>query len=133
MTLEKYVSIINRINRIDWKILDIIEKQRAPRIPSLSDMPKGGGSMDTLTDYVIRLETLREERRKLYEIIEPIDTLLSPAERTLMKYRYIHEYSWHEIAEYLCFTDRHIYRMHKNILKKFEKNSKNLEKTVYMS
>ena len=118
MTFEDYIDIVKQITRIDDKLKLMGIKQTAPRIPMLSDMPKGGtGDFDQFANYMIRVETLYEEREKLFEQIKDI---LNDTEYRLIYYRYGMRLTWKETAMKSGLGQRNVFNVHDKIIEKFE-------------
>lgn len=113
-----YKAIERRINRL----LD--EKQRwmekATMItPTLSDMPKGGGT-DKIQNAVCRIADLvadinREIDRQI-DLRERIEAAICAIPdgrlRDIMRYRYIDGMKWEQIAVTMHYSYVHICRMH---------------------
>ena len=100
--------------------------------PQFSVVPKGprsGGS--ALENRVIRYldvqalyhEKLAEKFAQLVTVEEAIDSLEDPAERLVMRLRYLEGRSWASVCARLQaegFSDRQVYRLHGYALKKLK-------------
>lgn len=118
MTFEEYIDIVKQIARIDDKLKMMGIKQTAPRIPTLSDMPRGGnGDFDQFGNYMIRVEALYEEREKLFDQIRDV---LTNMEYQLVYYRYGRRLTWKETAMKIGYQQRNVYNIHDKIMQKFE-------------
>lgn len=90
----------------------------------LSGMPHGGST--TREDTYVKIVDLSREidaeidayvdmRRDIETTIETVD---DETLRTLLRYRYLFDRTWEEIAVKMNYTYRHITRMHGNALNK---------------
>ena len=121
MTLEQYVEVLRKIERINERLLKMELKQCAGRSTIMSDMPKGGiVDFDKMANYMIRREALEDQRRRLQLLIA--DEPLNETEMQLIRFRYVLGYKWREVANAISFKLRHTFRLHEKIIKKFEKN-----------
>jgi DNA-directed RNA polymerase specialized sigma subunit len=111
------------------QILDELEQlenlMRSPSSPCLDGMPKSPGAGNPVERLVIKHITLQERYKgKVEEMVEEqaaIETLiegLDPTERRLARFRYIDGLTWEDIADKLCYTWRHIHRIHGAMLNK---------------
>lgn len=123
ITLHQYIVILQEIDEIDDRLMRLEDKQVNPRIPILSDMPRGGGGdFDKFGNYLIKVEALEGRRNKMYKQIESVDQRLNDNERALIRCRYIEDLKWQDVAMRLKIKLRQVFRIHNSILEKFEKN-----------
>lgn len=120
-------------HKVAWaareKIRDEIFRVRcqllSPGGGRLDGMPHGSGVSDRVGTGVIRLDKLQAEHKaksaemdRIKQQIEHLTTTLSPMERELIHARYILHQRWDCIAKRLHYSERHIKRLHGNILHK---------------
>jgi hypothetical protein len=76
--------------------------------------------MDEAVDGHMRLETLYREKlaaqeARMYAIEDALDVLEDPAERIIMRERYISGHSWVRICDMMRswgYSERQVYRLH---------------------
>ena len=91
----------------------------------LDGMPHSSGVSDRVGTGVVRLDKLQAQHRaksadaeRIKSQIERLIAPLSSVERELMHARYILHQRWDCIAKRLHYSERHIKRLHGNILHK---------------
>lgn len=62
------------------------------------------------------------------EILESINKVKRPADRLLLEMRYLEGRSWQEIAYYLDYSERTVYKIHTRALKEIDKIRKDAVK-----
>ncbi len=89
----------------------------------LNGMPHSSGINDRVGDGVTRMDELRthyleksSEADRIQLQIERMIASLPPDERCLMRDRYILGLKWERIAERRHYSERHVKRLHRNIL-----------------
>lgn len=125
--LQEYRKLDGRINRA------LSEKQRweelAVRIsPVYSDMPRGGGNGDRLTEAVQRIIDLEAEiDRDIDQLVDlrrqieqSIATVQDERLRDILRYRYIDGMTWELIAVTMDFTYQWVCELHGRALQKIE-------------
>lgn len=92
-------------------------------------MPRGGTPVteaDLVSDKVDlekRIEQIRAERHTVKnEIIDLIDTLDDPKLIEILESHTIDGYTFEQIAEFMGYTERYIYMLYRDALKKLGKN-----------
>jgi predicted RNase H-like nuclease (RuvC/YqgF family) len=111
--------------RLLLRICDLRETQASARSPRMTGMPHGSGKTD-LSDYVARLDeriqdlqAKGDECRRLYtEIDAAISRLADPAERYVLRERYLQDRPTNitTIAMHLAVSDRTCYRIYQAAL-----------------
>lgn len=54
------------------------------------------------------------------KIMSMVQSLDNPISRKVLRYRYIEKLEWQEIADIMNYSERHIYRLHDNAIKKLK-------------
>ena len=85
---------------------------RAHEAPFVNALEKVWDVEDRISADIERLVKLREQ------ISAVINGIEDPGELLLIRYRYVHNYSWSEIAKLLNCSERHVYRLHEAALEK---------------
>lgn len=127
--LKNYKYIHDEIQHIKDEIEILRTRAMSPRIPIITDMPRGGSvEGDAMANLIIKLEELEGKYNKLLNDLiteqtelEDMIQSLEPLERDLIRYRYVDGLEWYKIEEKLNYSPRTVFRMHKKILKKMEK------------
>lgn len=124
--LKQYVWLDRRINsRLEEVAL---WRSRLGKLTAtISDMPKGGGSIFpsgdmAIIDKIVDLEAqIDREIDQLTDIRDKIGqaifALVDVKERTLMDYRYLQGMTFEWIASEMKYSWRHTHRIHSNALK----------------
>lgn len=134
--LRGYLESKAKIKRYEMQI----EELRASQImPSKNDdgMPHGKNGHTDLSDYIVKLEKLEQDRaeaiarmmQECQDILDAIETAPDEMERMVLSLRYIQGLRWEEIWQVLTeATDkdiklRRVYQIHGNALQhiRFEK------------
>jgi DNA-directed RNA polymerase specialized sigma subunit len=102
-----------------------LEAQATKITPMITGMPRGGGAQDKISEVVGQIVELQKEinyKLKKAHIIEvEIDSsmkLLEQNEAYIIKHRYSELKSWKQISQELGISNRMVYYIHDNILKK---------------
>lgn len=124
-TLKQYQSLLKEIEQLETEKRDlyhipavkITDMPKAHRQKDLSDlMPKFERLQNKIGDRIDKSITLRNE-------IEDSISSLEPAERVLMRLRYIDGKSWEQIALEMHYSYRHTTKLHGIILAKLKKHA----------
>lgn len=123
--LEQFIIIKLELEQLKESKKDLEEKKDIIKSQIITDMPKGGGTAQTMEDIVGKIETIILQIAKKYlkisEVLLNIERTiekLEPMERVLMRYRYICDMTFYQIGKKLKYSERHIKRLHKDILNK---------------
>lgn len=60
---------------------------------------------------------LKQGDSKIMSMVQSLD---NPISRKVLRYRYIEKLEWQEIADIMNYSERHIYRLHDNAIKKLK-------------
>lgn len=100
--------------------------------PKMSDMPKGKSSIqDIMAESLVKAITLEQEVEELQQELAmkkakltDIIVQLEPTQQVLMIQRYFENKTMIEIAENLHYTERWVYKLHQEALKKMDQLQK---------
>ncbi len=121
--LKRYRKNVDCIERLERKKVDLESRIGSVKLPSLSGMPRGGTPV-TQADLVSekidlekRIEKLKEKNHKVKEeILEEIDALEDTRYCEVMEAHFIDGLTFERIAEYMGYTERHIYNLYKEAI-----------------
>lgn len=106
----------------------------APKGQQLSKTPRGGGGGRTMDDLAIAHLQLQDRYRAALAAIErqqlDIETalqVLEPAERMVIRYRYLDLLSWENVCDKMHYSWRQVHRLHAAALRSLELCEKSLE------
>lgn len=123
-TLKQYQNLLKEIDQLEAEKRDLYCIQAV----QITDMPKNHKQRD-LSDLMPKFERLQnkigdriDKSITLRNEIEDSISSLEPAERVLMRLRYIDGKDWDEIAVELHYSYRHTVRLHGIILQKMAHN-----------
>lgn len=123
--LEQFIIIKLELEQLKELKKDLEEKKDIIKSQIITDMPKGGGTAQTMEDIVAKIETIilriAEKNLKISEVLLNIEKAiekLEPTERVLIRYRYICDMTFYQIGKKLNYSERHTKRLHKDILNK---------------
>lgn len=135
--LTDYMDIDRDID-LQIERLEYMEaKLCAVKGPVYSDMPKGTGSSDKMTNLLAkkleleeRIKSLIEERAEVSKAIEWAISGLTADEKAVVRCRYIDGLKWDDITIMVCGSSpesidsdrRHIFKVHGRALEKITKN-----------
>ena len=124
--LRQYRKHKRKINRIEAEIEEIRSMKMYPSMNN-NGMPHGYGQRD-MSDYAVEL--LKKEDKVYQEGIEQvkiyndisfrINQLEDENEKDVLFYRYIKGYEWWEVAKAMGYSERRIYEIHGDALKKLK-------------
>lgn len=131
MNAKEYLQQISIIDQeINYKLqqLEDLESMATHITSVISDMPKAHDSGSRLEDAAVKIADMKMEINK--EVDELVDlkaeamTRISriddPRYRLVLEERYIHRYSWEDIATDACCSLRSVHRLHGAALKAFQ-------------
>ena len=123
--LQEYGILKNEVIQLEEQIVFWEERKTSIKSQIISDMPRGGGNGKELLDILIGIEdTIKKLNKKLTKLIKKIseieDTIenLGTTERVLMRYKYIENLKMFQIAEKMDYSERHLNRVHSDVLKR---------------
>lgn len=123
--LEQFASIQKEIEDIRELQNDLKERQKSIKAQIITDMPRGGGSAMTMEDIVANIELnivkIAKKQLELANFILDMENnieSLQSQERRLIRYRYINGLPFYQIAMKMHYSERHVKRLHKEILNK---------------
>ena len=127
--LKKYISLKNEAEELRLQAEYLEEDIKNLKAVVIDGMPKGSGVNDSIGNLVARVDKLRIEYLKkydlalceLYKIERCIEGLENETERRLMRKRYIEGKHWEDVCVEINHNWSHTHRIHANILKKIEK------------
>ena len=123
--LKEYGILNDEVIQLEEQIVFWEERKTSIKSQIISDMPRGGGGSKELLDILIGIEdtikTLNEKLKRLISKISEIENIiesLEAKERVLMRYRYIDNLKMFQIAERMNYSERHLNRVHSEVLKR---------------
>lgn len=117
--LDQFYWISKELENLEEKLKKITIKIEAIKTTNFSSMPKGGAHQD-ITDLLAQKEKYQLQLAKKMTKIEnirtdieaSIDTLEDSRLRLILRYKYLENHSYKEIAVDLRKSERHIRRLH---------------------
>lgn len=123
--LKEYILIKKEIVQLEEQIMKLNEQKTSIKSQVITDMPVGSGEGREILDILVSIEEaidkLNKNRVKLVSTLMEIENLiegLDATERVLMRYRYINDLKWEQIALNMNYSWRQVHRIHNEILKK---------------
>ncbi len=123
--LKEYILIKKEIAQLEEQIMKLNEQKTSIKSQVITDMPVGSGEGREILDILVSIEEaidkLNKNRVKLVSTLMEIENLiegLDATERVLMRYRYINDLKWEQIALNMNYSWRQVHRIHNEILKK---------------
>jgi DNA-directed RNA polymerase specialized sigma24 family protein len=124
--LKSYRWLLLEIDATRDRCLDAYESLYDVRIPTLSDMPRGGRPV-TMEDRVVKAVGMDEEidaqtaraKQLRTQIERSIGAMPDPRDRTILKLKYIQGLSFEGIAERIHFSLTHTKRLHDTAIDNF--------------
>lgn len=125
-TLQNYRAMDKELKQLEELIERIDARIHEAKTSHLTPEPKGGGfAGDATLNNLAMLERLKSIYNRKWDALIALRTEielaidhLEPAERLLIRYRYIDGLEWYKVARQLNYSDRHTKRLHGEILKK---------------
>lgn len=125
--LEQFLIIKEEIKQLNEQKKMLEERKTSIKSQVITDLPKGGGTVNLLEDIIIEIEeTIVEIAKKSAELanklleIENIIEDLDPIERMLMRYKYLMGMTFTRMEFKMGYSTRQLIRIHAKILKKLE-------------
>lgn len=123
--LHSYRNLKAEYQQIEAELKRVEVFMTSPRGPNVSGMPSGSGSGDPMFGVVSHHIALKERYQRQLEklaeaqtVIEDMIEDLEPAERQLMRYRYLDGLTWEEVCVAIGYSWRQTHRAHAAILDK---------------
>ena len=119
-----YRALVREVEQLRAQLKALEASLYSPKGQQFSDMPRAAsGPKKTMEDAVeghIKLEQryhekLAEQEARLYDIEKALDCLEDPAQRVVMRERYILGHSWARICikmQSMGYSERTVYRLH---------------------
>lgn len=122
--LKRYKTMDAELKRLGKKREELENEIQSPKIPTISDMPKGGEGLDTADKIIklIELKTIYEKQwdeliQERMRIEKAINSLGDSTERALMGYKYIDGLTWEEVCVKISYSWKQTHRIHGRALK----------------
>lgn len=125
--LYKYRAIENLIEDKGEDIKMLNSKINSIKAMTISDMPKGSPIVqDPMAEQIAELQTLMQEWAELVD--ENIDRLkvidealnkMPDVERRMLKYKFIHGWTWEAVAAKVGYTERGVRKARKRAFRMF--------------
>jgi hypothetical protein len=125
--LQRYKDTQREIEDLDYRMAQLRLKYAAPSAINYSDMPKAHNTEHDLSDYMAKMDEMTDYMISKYtrlrgievDIYLRLDRMENQNERELLRFRYIDNMTWEQIASRMGFDVRHIYRIHGCALQHF--------------
>ena len=125
--LQRYKDTQREIEDLDYRMAQLRLKYAAPSAINYSDMPKAHNTEHDLSDYMAKMDEMTNYMISKYtrlrgievDIYLRLDRIEKQEERELLRFRYIDNMTWEQIASRMGFDVRHIYRIHGCALQHF--------------
>lgn len=123
--LKQYQALKLEKQQLEELLEEIEAAKTSPKSPKIDGAPRGGSRHSGLEDIVAKYEKtealykakVKEIDEKLLAIETAIDSL-SPTERRMMRYRYIHGLKWEEVCVAMPYSWNQAHLIHRAILAK---------------
>lgn len=137
MTYQEKVRYLSSYRRMVQECADIqdeivrLEHKKERMGSSFPKMPESTSidNKSALEELLIEIDNLENKikGRTMYfgtildEIEETINSIPDPSAQQLLRYRYIHGYTFERIADRMKYTDKsYVFRLHKRILNQYD-------------
>lgn len=125
--LMRYQKAKREAKDIEIRLTELRLKYAYPSAIKYSDMPTAHDSNHDLSDYASKLDELEQMLINKYsqcmgievDIYKRIDLMENQNERELLRFRYIDDMKWSEIADRLGIVERNVYFIHGRALQHF--------------
>ena len=115
----KYRRLLQVEDRLNDKLAELDHRILSIRSPNYSSISSRGGSPITIADLLSDKELLEERIKRIHirvvkcknEILDVIDSIEDPTLAHILEAHYIYLESMDEIALYLNYTTRHVFRL----------------------
>ncbi len=126
--LKQYFMLLREAEGLKQRAAEFEERIKSLRAVIIDGMPKKQGVKDSIGELIAELESIEREYliknelaiKELVKIETAISTLEIPAERILLRKRYIEGKRWEQIAEDMSYSIRQIHRLHSKALRKLK-------------
>ena len=130
--LKAYIPSLRYAEKC-FRELDLA-RESTVRSPRMDGMPRTG-SVSGLEMQVAMIERIRKKAEKerekvlamLDQIMDMIDMLDDPEQKTVIKLHYVYGYSWAEVAISADMAERTVYYVHGKALSELRKRCSNLQ------
>lgn len=132
MTAKEYLRQVYKLDRRIRITIGKAEKLRAmlEYSPPSAEGTGGGSTADRMPDMISKImeyERKADELRAKYidiflEVEKVILTVKDSSEREVLERRYLLFQKWDQIADEMSYTERRVYQLHGNALKKISLN-----------
>lgn len=125
--LQRYKDTQREIEDLDYRMAQLRLKYAAPSAINYSDMPKAHNTEHDLSDYMSKMDEMTDYMISKYtrlrgievDIYLRLDRMEKQEERELLRFRYIDDLKWSEIADRLGTVERNVYFIHGRALQHF--------------
>lgn len=124
-SLKRYRKNIACIDRLEDKLRSLNDRLTAVRSPNLDGMPRGGAPIDIndlisdKIDLEERIQRLKAKSRDLKKAVcEEIDSLEDTRYCEILEAHFIDGFTFEEIAEETGYTERHVYTLYAEAIRK---------------
>lgn len=123
--LLRYRDLSREVSYLQLRLRELEQTIYAPKGQRFTAIPHAtSGKGKTMDDVVCKhieienlyLEKLAEKNAQLLEVEMAIESLSDPAERMVLRYRYIDGYSWSCICDEMGYGERQVFRLHGHAL-----------------
>lgn len=124
--LKEYKEIQKERDALAEQLAALEAVLYGPKAQRLDGMPRsgsgGGSQLENLADR--HMELRRQYEAKVAELtarleeIEQAITVLEPRERAIIRLHYFQGYTWEQVAVEMCYTWRHVHRIHGKALER---------------
>lgn len=139
LNLSNLLSLNKKIAETDDKILEIRERVTSPKNQIISDMPRGGGTMENALDNALsKIEHYETRKAYLNDLLVSdwlicedilISCNISPEQIELFRYRYFYALPWKKCIAAMAkhysnesWSESKGYRLHREALSRCIKN-----------
>ena len=125
--LQRYRDTQREIEDLDYRMAQLRLKYAAPSAINYSDMPKAHNTEHDLSDYMAKMDEMTDYMISKYtrlrgievDIYLRLDRMEKQEERELLRFRYIDDLKWSEIADRLGTVERNVHFIHGRALQHF--------------
>lgn len=126
--LRSYQRHVKRVHQITDEIRELRARKMSASAKTGDGMPNGSGGHGDLSDYIVQLDSkidkLIDEREQCIiayrRIVRQVKRLKSRQESHVLFYRYIHGYSWDDVAQKIGCKRSRTFEVHGDALLHFK-------------
>lgn len=126
--LYKYRATENQINDLGEEILMLRSKLTSIKATQVTDMPKAMPSTeDHMADAIAKICEMQEKWAKMTDenmnLLSDISEALNrmpDVERRILKYKFVHGWTWDAVATKVGYSDRGVRKARKRAIRMFE-------------